>query len=378
MSKLNYKNAGVDTKAGEEFVKKIDELKNLSKQNFFSKSVYKSPMNFAALMDVSFFKNYKKPLLLSSTDGVGTKLLLAQLFDFHETIGQDLVAMCANDILCSSGKTIQFLDYIACGKLSKKTMESIIKSILNACELAGCALVGGETAEHPDLMKENEYDLAGFAIGVVDEENLIDGRTISINDLIIGIPSSGLHSNGYSLVRKIYLENSVSLPSDPSKKDFIFNEILLKPTLIYEPILRNILEQTEVKEISKTSINKNSIKGIVHITGGGFYENIPRILPENLCAEINLNTWEYPIIFKDIIQKTNLEDFELFSTFNMGVGMMLVVGENESKEILNNINTNLKKVYPKLNREANIIGKIIQKSKDDTSSREGRVVLTTI
>ena len=376
MSKLNYKKAGVDTKAGEEFVKKIDELKNLSKQNFFSKSVYKSPMNFAALMDLSFLKNYKKPLLLSSTDGVGTKLLLAQLFDFHETIGQDLVAMCANDILCSSGKTIQFLDYIACGKLSKKTMESIIKSILNACELAGCVLVGGETAEHPDLMKENEYDLAGFAIGVVDEENLIDGRTISKNDLIIGIPSSGLHSNGYSLVRKIYLENSVSLHRDPSKKDFIYNEILLKPTLIYEPILRNILEQTDVKEFSKTSINKNSIKGIVHITGGGFYENIPRILPENLCAEIYLKTWEYPIIFKDIIQKTNLEDFELFSTFNMGVGMVLVVGENESNEILSNINTNLKKVYPKLNREAKIIGKIIQKSKEDTHSySKGGVVL---
>ncbi len=365
MSELTYEKAGVDTQAGQTFVHEILKLKKIREANtetFFSKKVISSNMNFAALMDLSFVKEYQRPLLLTATDGVGTKLLLAQLFDYHESVGIDLVAMCANDILCSGGQTIQFLDYIACGKLVPSRLKHIIESILRGCELAGCPLVGGETAEHPGTMKEKEYDLAGFAVGVVEANMLIDGKNIKEGDSIIGIPSSGPHSNGFSLIRKIFLRDSLYLPETSKEQEFIFRDILSKPTIIYEPILREVLQN-----------EPSSIKGLVHITGGGFFENIPRVLPENLIAQIEMQAWLLPEVFQKIQTEGPVSTEQMFSTFNMGMGMVVFASPEKVGYILSSINKNLQRVYPEIKARGVVIGDVVDKSKVKVS--EEKVIL---
>ena len=355
MPEIDYKKAGVDTKAGEAFVARIQELKKtseLSPKSPFAKMLGQSSMNFVAWMDISFLKDYKEPLLLSAIDGVGTKIHLAQLFSYYDGIGIDLVAMCANDILCSGGRTIQFLDYIACAKLEKKIGEAILASILKACNIANCVLVGGETAEHPNTMPMGQYDLAGFAIGVLEKKDLIDGSQIQEGDLILGLPSRGVHANGLSLVRKLYLKEALYLPEDKETKDFLFQDILSQATLIYEPIVRPLLEK------------KQSIRGIAHITGGGFYENIPRVLPSHLAAYIESGAWTLPQVFQKISQKAELDYHKMSHIFNMGVGMILIVPESEQKDILSTLNTSLKDNYPELGEEAFVMGKVISRKKE--------------
>jgi phosphoribosylformylglycinamidine cyclo-ligase len=334
---INYKQAGVDTYAGQDFVQRIKS----NVHSTHSPKVLGGLGGFAAAYDVSFLKNYKNPILLSGTDGVGTKLELARLLNHHDTIGIDLVAMCVNDLLVTGAEPLFFLDYISCGKLDIPKMESIISGIVKGCKLCGASLVGGETAEHPGIMKEDEYDLAGFAVGVVEKDEIIDGRTIAQGDSIIGLESSGPHSNGYSLLRKMYLKNGRELPEDPNDLEFIKNH-LLKPTRIY------------VETIQKL-IKKVPIKGMVHITGGGFHENIPRVLPSHLDAEIHLENMPSSFVFSKITVDSKLSNDQLYSTFNMGIGFVLVVSQEETQNALDNLQI--------LGESAHLLGKIVDGSK---------------
>jgi phosphoribosylformylglycinamidine cyclo-ligase len=264
----------------------------------------------------------KEPVLVSGTDGVGTKLKLAFLTDRHDTIGEDCVAMCANDILCQGAKPLFFLDYIATGKLVPEKMASIVEGVANGCVKAGCALIGGETAEMPGFYNEGEYDVAGFVVGVVDKSKIITGEGIDEGDLIIGLPSSGLHSNGFSLVRKLVLEKlGLSLDQFYPELGKTLGEELLTPTRIYRDPVYEIIEKFEVK-------------GMSHITGGGFYENIPRMLPEGFRAKIDIGTINTPSIFKLIQSWGNIDEEEMYGTFNMGVGMVLAASPSEADRII--------------------------------------------
>ena len=255
----------------------------------------------------------ENPTLVSGTDGVGTKIKLAFLMDKHDTVGIDCVAMCVNDIVCAGGEPLFFLDYIACGKNYPEKIASIVKGVAEGCKMAGAALIGGETAEHPGLMPEEEYDLAGFAVGVVDEKDLITGEHIKAGDALIGIGSSGVHSNGFSLVRKVFAVTKESLMVHYDELGTTLGEALLTPTKIYVKALR------AVKEAGVT------IKGCSHITGGGFYENIPRMLPEGVAARVQKDSYPVPPIFS-LLQKTgNLEEKMMYNTYNMGLGMVLAV-----------------------------------------------------
>ncbi|TGM54971.1 phosphoribosylformylglycinamidine cyclo-ligase [Leptospira biflexa] len=303
-NKITYKDAGVDTEKGQEFVKRIKA--NVASTH--NKNVLGGLGGFAACYDVSFLKSYQEPILLSGTDGVGTKLQIARQLGIHNTVGIDLVAMCVNDILVNGGKPIFFQDYIACGKLHLPTMEAIVSGIVKGCSLADCALVGGETAEHPGVMPDDEYDLAGFVVGVVEKGKMIDGKTISPGDTIIGLKSSGPHSNGFSLIRKLLLKDG-KLPTSQEQIDFIKDHIFV-PTNIY---VKSIL----------SLIDKISIKGMVHITGGGFYENIPRVLPEGVGAEIFSLPESY--VFSKLEKDHSLDRNDMYGTFNMGIGYILVV-----------------------------------------------------
>ena len=303
-NKISYKDAGVDTEKGQEFVKRIKA--NVASTH--NKNVLGGLGGFAACYDVSFLKSYQEPILLSGTDGVGTKLQIARQLGIHNTVGIDLVAMCVNDILVNGGKPIFFQDYIACGKLHLPTMEAIVSGIVKGCSLADCALVGGETAEHPGVMPDDEYDLAGFVVGVVEKGKMIDGKTISPGDTIIGLKSSGPHSNGFSLIRKLLLKDG-KLPTSQEQIDFIKDHIFV-PTNIY---VKSIL----------SLIDKISIKGMVHITGGGFYENIPRVLPEGVGAEIFSLPESY--VFSKLEKDHSLDRNDMYGTFNMGIGYILVV-----------------------------------------------------
>jgi phosphoribosylformylglycinamidine cyclo-ligase len=303
-NKITYKDAGVDTEKGQEFVKRIKA--NVASTH--NKNVLGGLGGFAACYDVSFLKSYQEPILLSGTDGVGTKLQIARQLGIHNTVGIDLVAMCVNDILVNGGKPIFFQDYIACGKLHLPTMEAIVSGIVKGCSLSDCALVGGETAEHPGVMPDDEYDLAGFVVGVVEKGKMIDGKTISPGDTIIGLKSSGPHSNGFSLIRKLLLKDG-KLPTSQEQIDFIKDHIFV-PTNIY---VKSIL----------SLIDKISIKGMVHITGGGFYENIPRVLPEGVGAEIFSLPESY--VFSKLEKDHSLDRNDMYGTFNMGIGYILVV-----------------------------------------------------
>ena len=358
-SKVTYAEAGVDIDAGAAFTQALQAKQNArraTQPNFAQQLLLKSRMNFASLTDVAFLKDYAHPLLVSACDGVGTKLHLAQLFDYHKSVGIDLVAMCANDLLCSGARALQFLDYIACGKLQPKRMEVIIDSIWEGCTLANCVLAGGETAEHPHLMPAQQYDLAGFAIGVVEKAKLLDGSKLEEGDVLLGLPSSGAHANGFSLLRSLYLPNTLELPRNSKERDFLFEKLLQPATLIYEPIVRELLK------------SQSHCKALAHITGGGFYENIPRILPTHLTAQLQSDAWEAPALFQDIAKRAELNFHEMAAIFNMGIGMVVAVSATEAQTAQRILQTALSQSYPHIQAPVARIGQIIARPKANNAA----------
>lgn len=325
---LTYKDAGVDKEAG---YKQVSLIKGMIKKTHIP-GVLSDIGGFAGLFQLDTSK-FKEPVLVSGTDGVGTKLKLAFMMDKHNTIGEDCVAMCVNDILCQGAKPLFFLDYIATGKLVPEAMAEIVEGVANGCIKAGCALIGGETAEMPGFYNDNEYDVAGFAVGAVDRSKIIDGSAIKEGDIIIGLPSSGIHSNGYSLVRKIVFEKK-GMDKDTfiPELDSTIGEELLIPTRIYTNPVYEMVENF-------------NIKGMSHITGGGFFENIPRMLRDDLSAEININVIDTPEIFNLLQKWGNIDPIEMYSTFNMGVGMVIVVSEDEYENIREFLDNKNEKFY---------------------------------
>jgi phosphoribosylformylglycinamidine cyclo-ligase len=303
-SPLSYLDAGVDIAAGDRLVENIKQLalKTLRPE------VLAGVGGFGALFEIS--KKYRDPVLVSGSDGVGTKLKLAFQLNKHDTVGIDLVAMSANDILVQGAEPLFFLDYFACGKLDVATATQVIQGIAKGCELAGCALIGGETAEMPGFYAAGEYDLAGFAVGVVEKDRIITCRTITAGDVVLGLASSGAHSNGYSLIRKIIERSGAVLSSDFHGQSL--GEALLAPTRIYVKPLLELMQHLPVK-------------GMAHITGGGLLENIPRILPDNLCAVLQRSAWDMPPLFKWLQAQGNIAEREMYRTFNCGIGMAVVV-----------------------------------------------------
>lgn len=330
-----YAKAGVDITAGYKSVELIK--KHIAKTNI--KGVISSIGGFGGLFELDLI-GIKKPVLVSGTDGVGTKLKIAFLMNKHDTIGIDCVAMCVNDIICVGAKPLIFLDYIACGKNYPEKISEIVKGISKGCVQSNCALIGGETAEMPDFYAKDEYDLAGYSTGIVDKSKIINNSLIKKGDIIIALSSSGIHSNGFSLVRKILnIDNSNinNVVKELGKKSI--GEILLTPTKIY------------VKPILKL-LKKIKVKGISHITGGGFYENIPRCIPNGLCAEIEKNKIKILPIFKYIQKIGNIEERDMFNTFNMGVGMCIIVSKKDAEKTI--------EILSSCKEDAYIIGKIIE------------------
>lgn len=336
---MDYKKAGVDIEAG---YKSVELMKEHVKKTM-RPEVLGGLGGFAGAFDLSGIKNMEEPVLLSGTDGCGTKVKLAFVMDKHDTIGIDAVAMCVNDIACSGGKPLFFLDYIACGKNYPEKIASIVSGVAEGCLQSECALVGGETAEHPGLMPEDDYDLAGFAVGVVDKKDIIDGSTIKAGDTLIGIASSGVHSNGFSLVRKVFEMTKESLDTYYDELGKTLGEALIEPTRIYVKALKNV---------------KNAgvrIKGCSHITGGGFFENVPRMLPENVRAIIKKESYPVPALF-DLIQKNgNIEEHMMYNTFNMGLGMVIAVNPEDVETTMKAIEDAGDKCY--------VVGNIVEGDK---------------
>lgn len=332
---MTYKDAGVDIDAGNRFVEMIKPLVKATSRP----EVMTDIGGFGGLFSLNNNK-YQKPALVASTDGVGTKLKLAFMLDKHDTVGIDLVAMCVNDIVVQGAEPLFFLDYLATGKLSPEKSVEIVKGISEGCQQSGCALLGGETAEMPGMYSDGEYDLAGFTVGVVDKDNVIDGSTITKGDKIIGIASSGLHSNGYSLARKILLE-TMELPLDQAPEGFDrpLGEELLTPTKIYVKSILNLIRDF-------------SIKGIAHITGGGILENLPRALPNHCKAMIDKDSWDKPAIFELLREGGQIEETEMYRTFNYGIGMAIVVPAAEVDDIMVRLSG--------LEEQAFVIGEISQ------------------
>lgn len=297
---FTYKKAGVDINAGNELVKRIKR---------FAPEIG----GFSGLFPLP--NGFKKPMLVGCTDGVGTKLKIATIAGRHDTIGIDLVAMNVNDLVCCGAKPLFFLDYFACGELNVGQAEKVIQGIVRGCREAGCVLLGGETAEMPGFYKKGEYDLAGFAVGLVDKANVIDGSNMRAGDIVIGLPSSGLHSNGYSLVRRVFSEQELKKQS----------KILLTPTKIYVKTVLSLLSRYRDPGVI--------IKGIAHITGGGFIDNIPRVIPKGLSPVIKLESWPVPEIFRDIARKGNVSGMEMLRTFNMGIGLIMVISPSYKEQI---------------------------------------------
>lgn len=336
---MDYKKAGVDIEAG---YKSVELMKEHVKKTM-RPEVLGGLGGFAGAFDLSGIKNMEEPVLLSGTDGCGTKVKLAFVMDKHDTIGIDAVAMCVNDIACSGGEPLFFLDYIACGKNYPEKIASIVSGVAEGCLQSECALVGGETAEHPGLMPEDDYDLAGFAVGVVDKKDIIDGSTIKAGDTLIGIASSGVHSNGFSLVRKVFEMTKESLDTYYDELGKTLGEALIEPTRIYVKALKNV---------------KNAgvrIKGCSHITGGGFFENVPRMLPENVRAIIKKESYPVPALF-DLIQKIgNIEEHMMYNTFNMGLGMVIAVNPEDVETTMKAIEEAGDKCY--------VVGNIVEGDK---------------
>ncbi len=332
---LTYKQSGVDIDEGN---RAVDLIKGKIKTTY-DNNVIGDLGNFSGLYSLKDFTNMTEPVLLSSTDGVGTKLKLAQMMDKHDTVGIDLVAMCVNDLICQGARPLFFLDYIATGKLVPEQVEQIVSGIVDGCKMAGCALVGGETAEMPGMYSEDEYDLAGFSVGIADREKIVSGKDVKSGDTLIGISSSGIHSNGFSFIRKIFLETyGYKLDQYIEELGMTLGEALLTPTKIYVKLVLDLL-------------SKYDIKAIAHITGGGVIENITRVIPKGLGIDIEKNSWEKPAIFKIIENFNSIDERELHKSFNMGVGLVLIVDNEKAKEITKYINTTEKNAY--------IIGKVV-------------------
>lgn len=311
---MDYKKAGVDIEAGYRSVELMKE---------YVKGTHRPEVlggigGFSGAFSASALKGMEKPVLLSGTDGVGTKLKLAFLMERHDTVGIDCVAMCVNDVACAGAEPLFFLDYIACGRNIPEKIAEIVKGVAEGCRQAGAALVGGETAEHPGLMPEEEYDLAGFSVGIADEKDLITGQNIREGDVLIGMASSGVHSNGFSLVRRVFDMTKESLDTYYEELGATLGETLLTPTKIYVKALRSI------KDAGVT------VKGASHITGGGFYENIPRMLPEGIRAEVKKDSYEVPPIFRLLQKKGDIEEHVMYNTYNMGLGMVLAVSPEDA------------------------------------------------
>ena len=306
---MDYKNAGVDIEAG---YKSVELMKEHVKKTM-REEVLGGLGGFSGAFSLDKIKKMEDPVLLSGTDGCGTKVKLAFVMDKHDTIGIDAVAMCVNDIACSGGEPLFFLDYIACGKNYPEKIATIVSGVAEGCKQSECALVGGETAEHPGLMPEDEYDLAGFAVGVVDKKDIINGENIKPGDALVAMASSGVHSNGFSLVRKVFEMTEESLNTYYDELGKTLGEALIAPTRIYVKALKNI-KNSGVK-----------VKGCSHITGGGFYENIPRMLPDGIRAVVKKDSYEVPAIFKLMAEKGDIAEEMMYNTFNMGLGMVLAV-----------------------------------------------------
>lgn len=332
---LDYKNAGVDVEAGYKAVKLMRE----HVQSTFRPEVLSDIGGFGGLFSVAGFKGMEEPILISGTDGVGTKLKLAFVQDKHNTVGIDCVAMCVNDIICNGAQPLFFLDYIACGKNVPEKIAEIVSGVAEGCRQSGCALVGGETAEMPGFYPVDEYDMAGFAVGIVDRKEMINGEKIVEGDVLIGLPSSGIHSNGYSLVRKIFEPIENTAKEYNSELGMTIGEALLTPTKIYVKEILNLMKEAE-------------IKGISNITGGGFIENTPRCLPKGkgLCISIEEGTWPVLPIFKIMEEKGSIERMHMYNTFNMGIGMVLVADKENAGKIL--------AACKKMGEKAYIIGKV--------------------
>ena len=332
---MDYKKAGVDIEAG---YRSVELMKEHIKKTM-RPEVLGGIGGFAGAFDLSGIKNMEQPVLLSGTDGCGTKVKLAFLMDKHDTIGIDCVAMCVNDIACSGGEPLFFLDYIACGRNIPEKIASIVSGVAEGCRQAGAALVGGETAEHPGLMPEEEYDLAGFAVGLIDKKDMITGADIAPSDALIGIASSGVHSNGFSLVRKVFEMTKESLDTYYDELGRTLGETLLEPTRIYVAAL---------KAVKEAGIK---IKGCSHITGGGFYENIPRMLPEGIRAVVKKDSYEVPAIFRLMAQKGDIAPQMMYNTFNMGIGMVLCVSRQDAENTI--------RVLEKAGEKAYLIGETV-------------------
>lgn len=318
---MDYKKAGVDIEAG---YKSVELMKEHIKKTM-RPEVLTNIGGFSGAFSMENFKNMEKPTLVSGTDGVGTKLKLAFLLDKHDTIGIDCVAMCVNDIACAGGEPLFFLDYIACGKNEPEKIAQIVKGVADGCAQCGAALIGGETAEMPGFYPVDEYDLAGFSVGVVDEKDLITGKDLSENDVLIGMESSGIHSNGFSLVRKIFPMKLENLQLYIESLGSTLGEVLLRPTKIYVNALKSV-KNGGVK-----------IKACSHITGGGFYENVPRMLPEGMHAVIQKNSYPLPPIFKMLQVDGDIAEEMMYNTFNMGIGMIIAVAKEDAEKAMEQI-----------------------------------------
>jgi phosphoribosylformylglycinamidine cyclo-ligase len=337
---LTYKDSGVDVDGGNSFVRRIAPIV----RSTFSDRVITDIGGFGALFSGAF-PELEDPVLVSGTDGVGTKLKIAQMMKKHDTIGIDAVAMCVNDIVVSGARPLFFLDYIACGSLMENTLVDVVKGLAEGCRLAECSLVGGETAEHPGTMPADDYDIAGFAVGVVDRKSIINGERISKGDVIIGLPSSGVHSNGYSLVRKLFFDmKKYTVATKLNDLDETLGETLLRPTRIY------------TRSVMQCLVAGIDIKGIVHVTGGGFYENIPRVIPVDTGARIERASIHPQPIFKIIQKEGNITDREMYTTFNMGIGMMLITGAAVADRAIERLNQS--------GESAAVIGGIVEPARD--------------
>lgn len=332
---LTYRASGVDIDEGNRAVNLIkDKIKGT-----YDKNVIGDLGNFSGLYSLKDFINMDEPVLLSSTDGVGTKLKLAQMMDIHNTVGIDLVAMCVNDLICQGAKPLFFLDYIATGKLIPEKIDDIVSGIVEGCKMAECALIGGETAEMPGMYSEDDYDLAGFSVGIADKSKIISGQDVNSGDTLVGISSSGIHSNGYSFIRKIFLEEyKYELTDYIEELEMTLGEALLIPTKIYVKLVMDLIKTYE-------------LKAIAHITGGGVIENIPRVIPNGLGIDIEKNSWEKPAIFKMIEKFNAIDEVELHKSFNMGIGLAMVVDSDKAEEIVRYLNESEKQAY--------IIGKVV-------------------
>lgn len=348
---LTYKESGVDIDEGN---RAVDLIKGKIKGTYDG-NVVGDLGNFSGLYSLKDFVGMKEPVLLASTDGVGTKLKIAQMMDKHDTVGIDLVAMCVNDLICQGAKPLFFLDYIALGKLVPEHIEKVVGGIADGCKMSGCALIGGETAEMPGMYGDDDYDLAGFSVGIADKEKIVSGNDVKSGDVLVGISSSGVHSNGFSFIRKIFLETyDYKMEQYVEELGMTVGEALLTPTKIYVKLALDVLA-------------KHDIKAIAHITGGGLIENITRVIPKGLGLDINKKSWEKPPIFKMIEGFNAVDERELHKSFNMGIGLVLIVDKENANDVVNFINDREndnaayvdKKYSELLEDKAYIIGEVV-------------------